>query len=300
MRPTAGLGHPGFIRGIEVQVLVNLDKADNYTSHGDLFSIWGADCVPDRPHPKGWKRCLPSERRCKGANEWNHYRVEANDGRIKLAVNGKVVSGVSKCNPRKGYLALEAEGSECQFRNLKIKELPSTNPKPNEIADEAHDGNGYSPALTWPAGKTTRAITGTGSPRTASSLTTARARPRRDLWTAKEYGDFVLMGDWRLPAKPTMKKRPVILPSGEESKEDGKQKMEVPTPATAASICAAPARARSTSGAGPSAPARSTAIAPTRRAGRGAGRRHAEGESGQTPRPVEPLPHHHEGRPADG
>src|SRR5262249_39107273 len=57
-------------------------------------------------------------------------------GVIKLAVNGKVVSGVSKCSPRKGYLALESEGSECHFRNLKIKELPSTNPKPEEVADQ--------------------------------------------------------------------------------------------------------------------------------------------------------------------
>ena len=29
-------------------------KKDEYTSQGDLFSIWGAHCKPDRPHPKGW------------------------------------------------------------------------------------------------------------------------------------------------------------------------------------------------------------------------------------------------------
>jgi Domain of Unknown Function (DUF1080) len=132
----------GYTRGIEVQVLVNLEYKNKKgeitaTSHGDLFSIWGAKCEPDRPHPEGWERCLPSENRAKGAGEWNHYRVEANDGVIKLEVNGKVVSGVSKCSPRKGYLALESEGSECHFRNLKIKELPSTNPKKEEIADEA-------------------------------------------------------------------------------------------------------------------------------------------------------------------
>jgi hypothetical protein len=130
----------GYTRGIEVQVLVNLTHKNKKgeviaTSQGDLFSIWGAKCVPDRPHPDGWERCLPSEDHCKGENEWNHYRVEANDGRITLAVNGHVVSGVSKCNPRKGYLALESEGSECHFRNLMIKELPSTNPRPEEAAD---------------------------------------------------------------------------------------------------------------------------------------------------------------------
>src|SRR5262249_55320520 len=72
----------------------------------------------------------------KGENEWNHYRVEAKDGRITLAVNGHEVSGISKCSPRKGYLCLESEGSECRFKNLKIKELPSTNPKTEEVADE--------------------------------------------------------------------------------------------------------------------------------------------------------------------
>src|SRR5438067_3161534 len=132
----------GYTRGIEVQVLVNLTYKNKKgeitaTSQGDLFSIWGATCVPDRPHPDGWARCLPSENHCKGAKEWNHYRVEANDGVLKLTVNGKVVSGVSKCSPRKGYLALESEGSECRFKNLKIMELPSTNPKPEETANVA-------------------------------------------------------------------------------------------------------------------------------------------------------------------
>jgi hypothetical protein len=133
----------GYTRGIEVQVLVNLEWKDKKSggvtasSHGDLFSIWGAKCMPDRPHPLGWDRCIPSENRAKGANEWNHYRVEANDGVIKLAVNGKVVSGVSKCTPRKGYLALESEGSECRFKNLKIKELPSTQPRPEEVCNVA-------------------------------------------------------------------------------------------------------------------------------------------------------------------
>src|SRR3954470_3938116 len=116
----------GYTRGIEVQVLVNLSHKNRKgeitaTSQGDLFSIWGATCVPDRPHPDGWARCLPSANHCPGENEWNHYRVAANDGVIKLSVNGHAVSGVSKCSPRKGYLALEAEGSECRFRNLRIK-----------------------------------------------------------------------------------------------------------------------------------------------------------------------------------
>jgi hypothetical protein len=134
--PLPGVGTP-YTRGIEVQVLVNLEKEGYYTSQGDLFSIHGATCKPDRPHPHGWARCLPSENRCKGGGEWNHYKVIGNNGVLKLHVNGKEVSGLSECRPRKGYLALESEGAECHFRNLRIKELPSSNPKPEEVADLA-------------------------------------------------------------------------------------------------------------------------------------------------------------------
>jgi hypothetical protein len=133
--PLPAVGTP-FTRAIEVQVLDGLETK-NYTSHGDVFAIWGAKFVPDREHPGGWMRCLPSEKRAKPAGEWNHYRIECNDGSIKLAVNGKVVSGGTKSNPRFGYIALEAEGSECRYRNLRIKELPSTKPKLEESCPEA-------------------------------------------------------------------------------------------------------------------------------------------------------------------
>ncbi|HEV3260393.1 MAG TPA: family 16 glycoside hydrolase [Gemmataceae bacterium] len=195
----------GYTRGIEVQVLVNLTYKNNKgaitaTSQGDLFSIWGATCVPDRPHPDGWARCLPSENHCKGEKEWNHYRVVAQDGVIKLAVNGKVVSGVSRCSPRKGYLALESEGSECHFRNLKIKALPSTNPKKDEIADKA---KGHKPLYTgldlsgwkvdakakkhWEPQDTVLHYDGKG------------AAKDNGLRTRKEYGDAEYIADFRFP-----------------------------------------------------------------------------------------------------
>lgn len=214
--PLPAVGTPIFTRGIEVQVLVNLEKENAYTSHGDIFSIWGADCTPDRAHPMGWKRSLPSERRCKGANEWNHYRVEAKDGVISLAVNGKAVSGVSRCTPRKGYLALEAEGSECHFKNLKIKELPSSNPKPDEIADEAHNWTHVFNGVNLDGWKDDAGHRGHWQPKNGVLLYDGKSDAKdKDLWTDKEYGDFVLSVDWRLPAKPVMKKLRVELPSGE-------------------------------------------------------------------------------------
>src|SRR5262249_49988847 len=55
--PLPAVGTP-YTRGIEVQVLVNLTHTDKKTgaitatSQGDLFSIHGATCKPDRPHPQ--------------------------------------------------------------------------------------------------------------------------------------------------------------------------------------------------------------------------------------------------------
>lgn len=196
----------GYTRGIEVQVLVNLEYKDKKTgkvtatSHGDLFSIWGATCKPDRPHPLGWARCLPSEYNAKGGGEWNHYKVTAKDGIIKLEVNGKEVSGVSECNPRKGYLALESEGAECHFRNIKIKELPSTNPKPEETADVDRGlRNLYFGDLTgWKADDKVKEH---WKPSDWRLVYDGKSEGTSQLPSEKEYGDFELIVDWRLPAK---------------------------------------------------------------------------------------------------
>lgn len=122
-----------FTRGTEIQILDGRETP-NYTSHGDVFPIRGATFIPNRPHPGGWMRCLPSEKRCNPSPEWNHYRVKCLDGKVTLAVNGKVVSGGHHTIPRKGYICLESEGSPVDFRNIRIKVLPSTNPTPEEIA----------------------------------------------------------------------------------------------------------------------------------------------------------------------
>jgi len=191
----------GYTRGIEVQVLINFEK-DWATSHGDVFAIWGAICKPDRPHPKGAMRCLPSERLCKGAGEWNHYKVIANDGAIKLHVNGKEVSGVSACNPRKGYLALESEGAECRFRNLKIKELPSTMPKPDQIADEAKGFKNIYTGLDLDNFEKDPGHEGHWQPSDWKLHYDGMSETEsRSLYVEKEQGDYEMVVDWMLPAK---------------------------------------------------------------------------------------------------
>jgi hypothetical protein len=228
--PVTAPGVP-FTRSIEVQIIDGNHPEGLWTGHGDLFSIHGAKFTPDRPHPKGWERCLPSERRANPAGEWNHYRVESRDGKITLAVNGKVVSGGSNCNPRKGYICLESEGSECHFRNIRIKELPSSNPPSSETAETPQgfksiytgiDLSGWKPDPGhrghWQAKDWTIDYDGKSDAEDKS------------LWTEKEYGDFELIVDWRFTRKPETKAVPVILPNGDyATNSDGSRKTaEVP------------------------------------------------------------------------
>jgi Domain of Unknown Function (DUF1080) len=125
--PIPAIGSP-FLRAIEVQVLDNAfnipGKNQWYTTHGDLFPINGDSMKPI--HKGDGMRCFPSEERSKSSPEWNHYRIVGRDGKLRLSVNGKEVSGGDDVVWRKGYLALESEGSPVEFRNLRIQELPSS------------------------------------------------------------------------------------------------------------------------------------------------------------------------------
>ncbi len=120
--------------GIEVQVLdhgyteqfekESGQKADWFTTHGDIFAVGSSKMKPFAPLSPDGSRSFPSKRLSKGLNEWNHYYVRAINGEIRLWVNGEEVSGGNNCEPRQGYICLEAEGSPVEFRQIKIRELP--------------------------------------------------------------------------------------------------------------------------------------------------------------------------------
>ena len=211
-----------FARAIELQVMLGLETP-NYTSEGDVFSIWGAVMTPDRPHPQGWQRCLPSENRTKGAGEWNHYRVTCLDGRVSLEVNGKNVSGGFDCNPRRGYICLEAEGSPIDFRNLRIKELPT---EAGPWADSANMATGFKPIYNG------LDLTGWKPPVDQEANWSSRGGilfhngNGGHLWTNDSYGDFDLVVDWRWTKDHQGEMdRPIILPDGSiATDEEGKQR----------------------------------------------------------------------------
>ncbi len=191
-------GQP-FVRSIEIQVLDGRNT-ENYTSHGDVFAIHGARLTPDRPHPTGAMRSLPLERRARPAGEWNHYRITARNGTVKLAVNGKEVSGGYDVSPRKGYIHLESEGAPVQFRNLRLRELPSAGALP---ADQvAQEDEGFSTLYTgvdfrgwqYPKGHEGHWV----SKDWVIAYDGKSEAEDKDLWTEQAFGDAALIADWRL------------------------------------------------------------------------------------------------------
>lgn len=211
-------GQP-YTRAIEVQIMDGAE-GDWYTSDGDIFPIHGAKMTPENPRPKGGSRAFPTEKRMKPSPEWNHYRVEVNNGNVSLAVNGKVVTRGHDCRPRKGYICLESEGSEIQFRNLRIAELPPSVPALNADQTASAD-EGFRPIFGgdfsgWKYGPAHEGHW------TTEDWTVVTDGKGDDLWTEKSYRDFVLIADWRWTTKPEdapETERPVILPSGEQAKD---------------------------------------------------------------------------------
>ena len=214
--PLPARGQP-FTRSIEVQVMLTDDVKDKegrllYTGHGDIFSIHGATMVPDRPHPAGWARCLPSERRTKPAGQWNHYKVTAKDGAMKLEVNGVEVSGGRDMSPREGFICLESEGSPIRFRNLSITRLPDDG-KPLPADQQCAADEGFRPIFdgTLDGWHETDGHYGHWKP--ADWRLTYDGRGD-SLWTDIEYADFELICDWRWTGAATKAKVPVIRPDG--------------------------------------------------------------------------------------
>ncbi|UCH63621.1 MAG: DUF1080 domain-containing protein [Fidelibacterota bacterium] len=211
--PLPVTGKP-FTRAVECQVLDG--------NAGDLFAIQGATMTPYKPHPKGWMRALPSEDRMKPLGEWNHYRIESLDGMVTLAVNGKVVSKGYHANPRKGYICLESEGSEIHFRNIRIREMPSTDPHPDVVAKEDQGFRSLYNGLDLRGWKMVKGHEGHW---VAQDWTldydgqSEAGDDREDLWTKEKFRDFKLIVDWRFPDELVIDEVPVILTDGSRARQ---------------------------------------------------------------------------------
>ncbi len=216
--PIAAPGVP-FLRGVEVQVLDTAyaeifekqtgKKSEWFTTHGDVFPIHGATMKPFGRH--SGDRSFPSEERSKSSPEWNHYRVVCDRGVLRLSVNGKEVSGGEDCNYRKGYIGLESEGAPVEYRNIRIKELPSSN-TPAELTAPLDSGlRSIFTGLDLRGWKTNEVTVRRWSVRGERiQLDPGSAEEGATLWTDVQYADAEFVFDCR-PGKPAEGK-PATVP----------------------------------------------------------------------------------------
>ena len=113
-----------FPKSIEVQM--------NHTHAGDFWCIGEDITVPDmikRRGPKeNWGVTEGKGRRIlnltdnseKPPGDWNSMAIECVGDAVKVWVNGDLVNHGTNCTAIKGQIALQAEGSEVEFRKLEL------------------------------------------------------------------------------------------------------------------------------------------------------------------------------------
>ena len=116
-----------FPKSIEVQM--------NHTHAGDFWCIVEDITVPDMVKRRGpkekWGITEGKARRIlnltdgseKPVGEWNRLDIECLGNQIKVWVNGDLVNHGTGCTASKGQIALQAEGSEVEFRKLELTEI---------------------------------------------------------------------------------------------------------------------------------------------------------------------------------
>lgn len=116
-----------FPKSIEVQMM--------HENAGDFWCIVEDITVPDMEARRGpkeeWGITEGKGRRImnltdgseKPVGEWNNMIIECAGNTIQVWVNGIMVNHGTDCTARKGHIALQAEGSEVEFRKVELTHL---------------------------------------------------------------------------------------------------------------------------------------------------------------------------------
>ncbi len=113
-----------FPKSIEVQM--------HHTNAGDFWCI-GEDIKVEnmekrRGPPEKWGATEGKARRIlnltdgseKPTGQWNAMTIECLDDQVKVWVNGDLVNHGTACTAKKGQIAIQAEGSEVEFRKVEL------------------------------------------------------------------------------------------------------------------------------------------------------------------------------------
>lgn len=116
-----------FPKSLEVQMM--------HENAGDFWCIVEDISVPDMEKRRGakenWGITEGKERRIinltdgseKPLGQWNTMSIECRDATIKVWVNGDLVNDGFNCTTSQGQIAVQAEGSEVEFRKIVLTPL---------------------------------------------------------------------------------------------------------------------------------------------------------------------------------
>lgn len=113
-----------FPKSLEVQML-HMNAGDFWCIHEDITV---PDMVERRGPKEKWGSTRGKNRRIKNltensekpVGEWNTMVVECLGNEIKVWVNGDLVNHGTDCTASRGQIAVQAEGSEVEFRKLEL------------------------------------------------------------------------------------------------------------------------------------------------------------------------------------
>jgi hypothetical protein len=126
-----------FPQSLEVQM--------HHENAGDFWCIVEDITVPDMEERRGpkenWGITGDKARRIlnltdgseKPLGEWNTMVIECVDDEVKVWVNGDLVNHGSNCTAKKGHVALQAEGTEVEFRKLQLTPITELSDKPQNL-----------------------------------------------------------------------------------------------------------------------------------------------------------------------
>jgi hypothetical protein len=72
---------------------------------------------------KGYKTVVPAETPKAPVNKWVKFRIEARGNKVKLIVDGEDAWETDKLDAEQGYLGIQAEDKQFDFRNIRVQEL---------------------------------------------------------------------------------------------------------------------------------------------------------------------------------
>jgi len=124
--PKKGAGNSGVLLRTVGQDKVWPKSVEAQLHSGNAGDFWNIDNVKmtvDKSRTEGRRTKKLKSSNEKPLGEWNTYKIIVNKGDIKLYVNGELQNEATDVEEVAGYICLQSEGAEIQFRDIELKPL---------------------------------------------------------------------------------------------------------------------------------------------------------------------------------